>query len=154
MAVFNGNKRSRRILMRRLKKFISFAAAIMLALPVLAIAEMDSIGKLEFQKNCAACHGIDGTGQNAPFMDFMKKSPPDLTMIAKKNGGTFPYKQVFIMIQDPAGNRAHGSADMPVWGDRYGMEVNEKYGSLDPRYAKEVEARILELVFYLANIQK
>lgn len=140
--------------MRRLKKFISFAAAIMLALPVLAIAEMDSIGKLEFQKNCAACHGIDGTGQNAPFMDFMKKSPPDLTMIAKRNGGTFPYKQVFTMIQDPAGTRAHGSADMPVWGDRYGMEVNEKYGSLDPRYAKEVEARILELVFYLANIQK
>ena len=51
--------------MRRLKKFISFAAAIMLALPVVAIAEMDSIGKLEFQKNCAACHGMDGTGQPA-----------------------------------------------------------------------------------------
>ena len=140
--------------MRRLKKFILFAAAIMLALPVLAIAEMDSIGKLEFQKNCAACHGMDGTGQNAPFMDFMKKSPPDLTMIAQRNGGTYPYKQVLTVIQDPARNRAHGSADMPVWGDRYGMEVNDKYGSLDPRYAREVEARILELVFYLASIQK
>lgn len=75
-------------------------------------------------------------------------------MIAKRSGGTYPYKQIFTLIQDPEGNRAHGSADMPVWGDRYGMEVNEKYGSLDPRYAKEVEARILELVFYLASIQK
>lgn len=62
--------------MRLLEKFVLFAAATMLALPVLVIAEMDSIGKLEFQKNCAACHGIDGTGKNAPFMDFMRKSPP------------------------------------------------------------------------------
>ena len=140
--------------MRLVRGLISFMATVLLVLPGPAIAEMDSIGKLEFQKNCAACHGMDGTGNNAPFMEFLKKSPPDLTMIAKRNGGTYPYKQVFSMIQDPARTRAHGSADMPVWGDRYGMEVNEKYGSLDPRYAKEVEARILELVFYLASIQK
>ena len=137
-----------------LKIFILFTATVLLSLPVLVVGEMDSIGKLEFQKNCAACHGMDGTGRNAPFLDFMKKSPPDLTMIAKRNGGTYPYKQVFTLIQDPAGNRAHGSADMPVWGERYGMEVNEQYGSLAPRFAKEVEARILELVFYLASIQK
>ena len=140
--------------MRLVKKFISFIATVLLALPVLAIAEMDSIGKLEFQKNCAACHGMDGTGNNAPFIEFLKKSPPDLTMIAKKNGGTYPYKQVFTLIQDPAGSRAHGSADMPVWGDRYAAEVNEKIGSLAPRFESEVEARILELVFYLASIQK
>ena len=113
-----------------LKKLFLFTAAMLLALPVLVIADMDSIGKLEFQKNCAACHGIDGTGKNAPFLDFMRKSPPDLTMIAKRNGGTYPYKQVFTLIQDPAGNRAHGSSDMPVWGDRYAVEVNEKIGSL------------------------
>lgn len=141
-------------LMRILEKLIVLAAAILLSLPVAVMAEMDSIGKLEFQKNCAACHGMDGTGRNAPFLDFMRKSPPDLTMIAKRNGGTYPYKQVFTLIQDPAGNRAHGTADMPVWGERYAVEVNEKYGSLDPRFAKEVEARILELVFYLASVQK
>lgn len=140
--------------MRLTKRFISFIATVLLALPVLAIAEMDSIGKLEFQKNCAACHGMDGTGNNAPFIEFLKKSPPDLTMIAKRSGGTYPYKQVFALIQDPAGNRAHGSVDMPVWGDRYAAEVNEKIGSLDPRFEREVEARILELVFYLASIQK
>jgi len=140
--------------MRILKKLVYFVASILVILPGLAVAEMDSIGKLEFQKNCAACHGIDGTGANSPFLDFMKKSPPDLTMIVKNNGGVYPYKRIFAMIQDPDRNRAHGSSDMPVWGDRYGMEVGKKYGSLDPRYAKEVEARILELVFYLATIQK
>ena len=140
--------------MRLTKRFISFIATVLLILPVLAIAEMDSIGKLEFQKNCAVCHGMDGAGNNAPFIEFLKKSPPDLTMIAKGNGGTYPYKQVFTLIQDPSGNRAHGSSDMPVWGERYAVEVGEKIGSLDPRFKKEVEARILELVFYLASIQK
>ena len=137
-----------------LSKYIALGISMLLVLPVGALAETDSIGKLEFQKNCAACHGIDGTGAGAPFMESLKKSPPDLTMISKRNGGTFPYKQVFTWIQDPAGTRSHGSADMPVWGDRYAVEVNEQYGSLAPRFAKEVEARILELVFYLASIQK
>lgn len=137
-----------------LKKVINFLISMLLILPGLAAAEMDSIGKLEFQKNCAACHGMDGTGKNAPFMDFMTKSPPDLTTLKQRNGGTYPYKQIFTWIKDPGKTRAHGSVDMPIWGDRYGTEVNEQYGSLDPRYAKEVDARILELVFYLANIQK
>jgi len=140
--------------MRLLKRMAYFVVSILLILPGLAVSEMDSIGKLEFQKNCAACHGLDGTGANSPFLDFMKKAPPDLTLIVKNNDGVYPYKRIFAMIENPDRNRAHGSSDMPVWGDRYGMEVNEKIGSLDPRYAKEVEARILELVFYLASIQK
>ena len=116
-------------------------------------AEVDSIGKLEFQKNCAVCHGINGKG-NAQALDFLKQTPPDLTKIAKKNDGKYPFKQVYKQIEDPTGIRAHGSREMPIWGERYSRDVIDKYGPLDTKHSGAVQARILELVFYLANIQQ
>ena len=138
-------------------KLLNFMGLIIAGVLVLfagyVYAEVDNIGKLEFQKNCAVCHGIDGKG-NTQALDFLKQAPPDLTQISNRHSGKYPYKQIYKQIEDPTGIRAHGSQEMPIWGERYSSEVIDKYGPLDTNHSGAVQARILELVFYLANIQK
>ena len=69
--------------------------------------------------------------------------PSDLTVLSKNNGGEFPYERVFMMIDGRGALAAHGSGQMPIWGDRYSLEVKQPI----------VRARILELTYYLREIQ-
>jgi mono/diheme cytochrome c family protein len=133
------------------------AAIFMLTAGTVAVAQEDlgtqSIGKMEFQKNCASCHGMGGKG-DGPLVEFLKQSPSDLTLLSKNHGGVFPQDKVYEWIRDPMRVRAHGTKEMPIWGDRYSMEIIEKYG---PDYygpGSSVQQRILELVFYLGTIQQ
>lgn len=133
------------------------AGIILLVAGTAAYAQEDmgtqSIGKMEFQKNCASCHGVDGKG-NGPFVEFLKQTPPDLTLLSKKHGGVYPQAKVYEWIRDPQRIRAHGTQEMPIWGDRYSREIIEQYG---PDYAgpgSSVQERILELVFYIGTIQQ
>ena len=133
------------------------AAIFLLTAGTVAVAQEDlgtqSIGKMEFQKNCASCHGMGGKG-DGPLVEFLKQSPSDLTLLSKNHGGVFPQDKVYEWIRDPMRVRAHGTKEMPIWGDRYSMEIIEKYG---PDYygpGSSVQQRILELVFYLGTIQQ
>jgi len=133
------------------------AAIFLLTAGTAALAMEDlgtqSIGKMEFQKNCASCHGPGGKG-DGPLVEFLKQSPSDLTTLSKKNGGVYPQDKVYEWIRDPKRVREHGTMEMPIWGDRYSMEIIEKYG---PDYygpGSSVQQRILELVFYLGTIQQ
>lgn len=112
-----------------------------------------SIGKMEFQKNCASCHGMSGKG-DGPFVEFLRKKPADLTTIRKRNGGVYPQEKVYETIRDPKRVRAHGTKEMPIWGERYSQEIMEKYGPDYTGPGSSVRQRILELVFYIGNIQK
>lgn len=111
------------------------------------------IGKAAFIKSCAVCHGADGKGEGA-ILDFLKKKPSDLTLISKKNGGIFPQALIYEKIRDPQSLRAHGSAEMPVWGAMFSEEIMNAYGYLDTGRCNAVQGRILELVFYIGNIQE
>jgi len=122
---------------------------------VLAMEDLgtETIGKMEFQKNCASCHGMGGKG-DGPLVEFLKQSPSDLTLLSKKNSGIYPQDKVYEWIRDPQLIRAHGTEEMPIWGERYSMEIIEKYG---PDYygpGSSVRERILELVFYIGSIQQ
>ena len=130
---------------------------VLLAACTAALAQEDlgtqSIGKMEFQKNCASCHGMGGKG-DGPLVEFLKQSPKDLTVLSKNNGGIYPQDKVYAWIRDLKRIRAHGTEEMPIWGDRYSMEIIEKYG---PDYygpGSSVRERILELVFYIGSIQQ
>ncbi len=65
---------------------------------------------------CATCHGVDGRGEG-PAAEAMKRRPSDLTTISKRNGGKFPDFRVTNIIDGYEVNAAHGSRDMPIWGD-------------------------------------
>lgn len=108
-------------------------------------------GKREFEANCASCHGVNGKG-NGPMADQLKKTPSDLTQLAKKNNGVFPIERLYRVI-DGAEVASHGSREMPVWGREYKVAAAEYY--FDMPYDPEAYARtrILSLLEYLNRLQ-
>lgn len=109
-------------------------------------------GKFEYQSNCASCHGVEGKGDgvNKPWLT---KSPSDLSVLAKQNGGVFPFARVYEVIDGRQDVKGHGSREMPVWGYDYSIKAAEYY--MDVPYDPEtyVRARILALIEYINRLQ-
>ncbi len=125
------------------------AAALFACAGVLAQQKMD-LGKREYDNNCAVCHGRDGKG-NGPYVELLKRSPPDLTTMAKRNGGVFPVAKSYEVIE--GAGPGHGTRDMPIWGMDYSVKAAEYY--VDVPYDREafVRGRILSLIEYLNRLQ-
>ncbi len=74
-------------------------------------------GEEMYNAYCAACHGKEGRG-DGPAAPAFKAAPTNLTVLAAKNKGKFPEMDVVSVLQwGPGATKAHGSKDMPVWGD-------------------------------------
>ena len=127
-----------------------------------AQAEDFDIGKSEFQSSCASCHGTDAKGKG-PVSDQLKIPPPDLTMLAKNNNGVFPTNAVYETIYGLKTIPAHGTREMPIWGERFNPIMNSPH-IVDPTYdvldaSRElrdvvVRTRILAVIDYLSRIQQ
>lgn len=132
---------------------LAAAAAI---IPVLAgAAEPMSVGQREFMGNCASCHGADGKG-NGPLAELLTVALPDLTQLQKNNDGVFPFEYLYRVIDGREFVGAHGTRDMPIWGNEYNEAAVEKYnqilGSVHPELF--VSGRILSLTVYIQSIQE
>lgn len=112
---------------------------------------MRDYGKQDFDKHCASCHGLTGTG-NGWLSHFLTQEPPDLTLLAKQNGGILPLERLYNSI---AGNQIpiHGPSDMPAWGSAFITEAKDKNVGLlyDPEAL--AKARILLLLEYINRLQ-
>lgn len=84
--------------------------------PIKPVAASDAAGM--FQSYCAVCHGKEGKG-NGPAASALTKTPADLTRIAARNGGTFPDVRVKRYIEGLDEVPAHGTRDMPMWGELF-----------------------------------
>jgi mono/diheme cytochrome c family protein len=116
-----------------------------------APARPSDFGKREFESNCASCHGTSGKG-NGPLVELLRRSPPDLTLLAQRNQGVFPINRLYEVVE--GGNLpAHGSRDMPVWGRAYRMEDAQYY--MDAPYNPDVlvRSRLLALLEYINRLQ-
>jgi cytochrome c553 len=71
-------------------------------------------GKALFDELCVACHGKDGIG-NGPAVSALNKAPADLTVLAAKNNGTFPRKEVNTAIGGRFRDDVHGPIGMSSW---------------------------------------
>lgn len=114
-----------------------------------ALAQEEAVieaGREQFSQKCAVCHGLEakGDGRLAPHL---KEQPSDLSLLSKKNGGTFPFWETYGKIdgRDIEIVRTHGTAEMPVWG------TDEQYEGSTGRLAM---CQILEIVFFLQSIQE
>lgn len=125
-------------------------------------AEEADVGKAEFLASCASCHGMDGKGKG-PVSAVLKVPPADLTILAKHNNGVFPIDAVFETIDGRKEISAHGTHEMPIWGERFNPvkglphSVDPTYDALDPsRDLREVvvRTRILAVIDYLNRIQQ
>src|SRR5574341_2266508 len=114
-------------------------------------ADVDG-GQRYYKQYCASCHGADAKG-NGPMAAALQKPPTDLTQLAKKNGGNFPYGEVHDILEGQAGIAAHGSNDMPAWGDEAftSGELSREVGGAASIYARR--GRAMMLLEYLRSIQ-
>jgi mono/diheme cytochrome c family protein len=106
-------------------------------------AEEDVSGADEFQRYCALCHGRDGRGLG-PVSDAMTRPATDLTQIAKRNDGAFPFDKVAETIRHGGGIAEHTRSRMPAWGKIFSA------GS-DPARADSI---VLEVTKYIQSLQE
>jgi mono/diheme cytochrome c family protein len=125
-------------------------------------AESVDVGKAEFQSSCASCHGMDGKGKG-PVSEQLRVPPPDLTVLARNNNGVFPANAIYEIIYGSKTVPAHGTREMPIWGERFNPLMNlphivdPTYDALNPsRELREVvvRTRILAVIDYLSRIQQ
>ena len=109
----------------------------------------DSPGEREYFVACSGCHGESAKG-DGPLAELLKIGTPDLTGLAARNGGEFPFEYTLLMIDRRILLDAHGS-EMPVWGDRYQATAISQPGETAEMIAR---GRLLSLVYYLESIQE
>lgn len=106
--------------------------------------EIAAGGRFQYQTHCAVCHGVTGVGDGRMAGDLLVR-PSNLTLLAKKNGGSFPFWEVYRVIDGREEVEAHGSRAMPVWGAWFHVTEGSELLAV---------GRILELIHYLKSIQE
>jgi len=101
-------------------------------------------GKILFMQHCASCHSADAKGAG-PAALALKTQPPDLTVLAKRNHGKFPYDEVVKAIGGDVEVPAHGSREMPTWGPLF-----LALADLNARKAENLTTNLTE---YIKSIQ-
>jgi mono/diheme cytochrome c family protein len=122
--------------------------AILLAAATTARAQIMVLpldGAKLFVQYCAACHGLKATG-DGPVAPALRTKVPDLTLIAKRNGGVFPLDQVQTIIAgEKSAGLSHGTREMPIWGPIFSLDISDRdYGKL----------RVYNVAKYLEGLQK
>lgn len=96
-----------------------------------------------YRQHCAVCHGNDLKGSGPAPYPF--RAPPDLTTLARRNGGKFPDAYVSSVLQNGVVMPTHGPAEMPIWGTDFRVR-----GRLDET---QVTLRIANLTNYIKSLQ-
>lgn len=138
-----------------MNKGLRSARGALLILPVVVIlpvagfaAPTEDAAKAMYLRYCGACHGESGKGDGV-VSGFLRPRPTDLTQIAKKAGGAYSSPQVVQMIDGTKTVRAHGDADMPVWG-----EVFRQRATTPLSQRVEIQGKLLLIAEYLRSIQE
>ena len=126
---------------------VAIVASLSFAASALA-GDKDEVsdGQKYFLRYCASCHGTSGAG-DGPVAKSLTKPPSNLRLLADKYGSPLPAARLAKFIDGRDAVRAHGTADMPVWGERFyatGAGVRGELG------IGEITGK---LVAYLATIQ-
>jgi mono/diheme cytochrome c family protein len=101
-------------------------------------------GQITYERYCVSCHGKTGHG-DGPLAKELRVPVPDLTLLTRRAGGTYPASRVFTVISKGSEVRAHGTDDMPAWGTAFNRTDGAEAG---------VDEAIRNLVAYLGSIQR
>jgi len=103
-------------------------------------------GEADYRHYCASCHGLDGKGRGA----WNGTRVPDLTQLRRKNGGKFPFENVYRVVDGRSKFPWHQRRpDMPFWGQVFQEEEKN-----EPAAKAKVEARIAAIVDYVRGLQE
>lgn len=105
-------------------------------------------GYLVYRRYCAACHGLFADGRG-PVASALVAPPADLTRLRERLGSPLERDALVALIDGRSSIRAHGTSDMPVWGD---VMLTETPEVPEKEWAK---TKILESIAeYLIAIQR
>lgn len=133
---------------RRLVGTLSLLALLVAAPAVRAADSNLEQGAALYRQYCGACHGLTGLGDGV-VSGFMRPQPTNLTILAKGQGGVFPFMQTMNQTNGTTAIRAHGDPDMPVWG-----EVLKDPLRSDGQIRADVQGRTLLIVKYIESLQE
>lgn len=113
-----------------------------------ALAQQELIlanGRNDYEQHCAACHGEQGRGDGR-MASILVVPPSDLTEIAKRYNGEFPFWRIYTIIDGSEPVQGHDTFQMPEGRVRFRR-------SGDWPDARPAYLRVLELTHYLESIQ-
>jgi mono/diheme cytochrome c family protein len=105
----------------------------------------------EFLNSCAMCHGPEGRGDGEYAINLSTK-PADLTQLARKNGGEFPFAKVFGIIDGRYIVEGHDERNMPRWNRLFLQEDLENYSPEEAEAITRERVRLLTL--YVETLQR
>lgn len=138
--------------MSKLRTSILIGAALVLGCAGALAADKMDLGKREYMANCAVCHGATGKG-DGPYAGLLDTRISNLTDLSRRNGGVFPFARVYQTIDGTQVPKAHGTRDMPIWGQDYKLKAAEYYVDMPYNPDTYVRARILALTEFLYQLQ-
>jgi mono/diheme cytochrome c family protein len=124
--------------------------ATVLAAPAVAAQPRESAAGVEdgralFLTYCSSCHGTTARG-DGPVSESLRGRPADLTELANAADGAFIAQRIQRTVDGRDRHiKAHGSYEMPVWGDAF--KRREGLGE------EAIKARIDAIVRYIQTIQ-
>lgn len=124
--------------------------ALMAAGTDLANAQAED-GRDLFLESCATCHGDSAMG-DGPMVGGIQGGVPDLTEIAKRNGGDFPLAETMSFIDGYIRPRTHSPA-MPEFGELLSASPTVLYDTGDGILTPTPSA-LVALAEYLQSIQR
>ena len=144
---------TRRLLRAATRRRLLVSAAIAVCAGAAAVAsfagttsEAAARGAVTYRVYCNRCHGPGGKG-DGKLGATLKQKPADLTTIASRHGGEFKADDVRRKIDGREAPAEHTDSDMPAWG------VSLQDPGKDASQEAEIQARIADLVAYLATLQ-
>jgi len=125
----------------------SFLVTIVVAPLSIAAAQT---GKQDYETYCAECHGVDGKG-NGPAIQWyaMTTKPPDLTLLAARHGGKFPFDEVVDIVDGRKAIPSHERLSMPF----FAVKLQNPDEGFNPASDAAVRKRIDAIVTYVESLQ-
>jgi len=125
------------------------AVACVLAIAASVRPAFAQTGKQDFEQYCADCHGVKANGKGTSKILSPQNPPPDLTQLARQNGGTFPFKRVVSIIDGREAIPSHARIEMPFWG----VTLQQPGKEFTPKSDAKVKARIDAMARYIETLQ-
>ena len=134
-------------------KILATAVVLLSSNAALAQENELTIGKSSFGARCASCHGVDGKG-GGEIADLFRIPPTDLTTLAERAGGSFPFVDIYYTLARGMEQLGHGDSEMPVWGDYFVADSLADRGVTPGEAIAIAAGRAMSLTLYIESIQE
>jgi mono/diheme cytochrome c family protein len=136
-------------------QFFILVGTMLMSAPAIAQTAASDLGRQEYMGHCAVCHGVAGKG-DGPMAGYGYQKVADLTTIAKRNNGVFPFSRVYEVIDGREAIKGHGTREMPIWGNSYTQEGAGMMGVwvTSKDLQSYTRGRIIALIGYIGSLQE